>query len=181
MRGGVFTSLFVLGQCGCVCFVPVDELAPPEAHTTSIGSNPSWKITGSAPAAGWNSDAAFDDSTWRPAISLLPRDPTISAEADSVWDGPTITSGSRKVWLRKSFTISRTVESAVLVGACNDDMEIWLNGTRVLSDTDGVSTYRTVDDVRAQLVPGQNLLAASCVDVIPPEHAIYVLLSLKSP
>lgn len=184
MRHGVLTSLLVLGPCGCVCFVPVDELAPDAAgstRTTYVGSNATWKITGSTPSAGWNDDAGFDDSSWRPATSLLPRDPTISAEADSVWDGPTITSGSRKVWLRKTFTLSSAVESAVLVAACNDDMEVWLNGTRVISDTDGVFTSRVVNDVRSQLVPGQNLLAASCVDVIPPEHAVYVLLSLTRP
>ena len=183
MRSAVLTFLVVLSQASCVCFIPVDELVPDSAFgaTTYVGSNATWKITGSSPSAGWNSDAGFDDSSWGRAVSLLPRDPTLSPEADSVWDGPTITSGSRKVWLRKTFTLSSDVDSAALEAACNDDMEVWLNGTRAISDTDGVSTHRTVSDVRSLLVPGQNLVAASCSDQIPPEHAMYLLLSIKRP
>ena len=168
---------------GCVCFVPVDEPAAdastPPGSETWVSTNSTWLSAGVAPDAGWNTDPSFDDSRWTPLTSLFPRDPLLPAEADSVWNGPGFSAGTTKLWARRTFTLSQAPTGAVLKAACNDDMEVWLNGTKLISDSDGVSTYRTLDDVRAQLVTGKNLLAATCEDKVGPEHAFYLLLTLQ--
>ena len=72
------------------------------------------------------------------------------------------------------------VESATLTVACNDDMDVWINGTQVVSEADGYTSYRRDLDVRGLLIPGENLIAANCRDVLGPEHSFHSWLVLKT-
>lgn len=49
-------------------------------------------------------------------------------------------------------------------------MVVYVNGAKVVDDADGVSTTLTLS-VLPQLRVGDNLIAATCKDVILPEHA----------
>lgn len=148
--------------------------------TLTLKTRSDWRATGSAPPAEWTA-ATFDDSGWSTAVTVVPEGGTMGQTADSIWDlGPTTTSGSVQVWFRRTFTLGNTIDSASLNFACNDDMEVWLNGTKVISDTDGVTTYRTMPDVRTFLLAGPNLIAATCADKVLPEHGFWGTLTVRS-
>jgi hypothetical protein len=149
--------------------------------TTGVETGTSWRITGVAPAADWNTLASFDDTSWKAAPVIVPKGGSPAQIADSIWDlGPTTTSGSTQVWMRRTFTLSGALDSATLTFGCDDDMEAWLNGIKIITDTDGVATIRTIPDVRAQLVSGTNLVAVTCADRVPPEHGFWGALTIKT-
>lgn len=139
-----------------------------------------WKITGSMPSGtDWATQLNYDDRSWTPAVVIVPK--KAGQDADSIWDvGPTVTSGSVKIYTRATFTLTGTVVTASLKFACNDDMEVWLNGTRLINDTNGLTTYELISDVAPQLVAGQNLVAASCGDVVLPEHGFWGLIAVQT-
>lgn len=141
---------------------------------TTIKSDVSFKLTGTTPGTGWNTDKAFNDGSWPNAMQVLPESAAPNRPyAMAIWDapGPSTSTGSKKVHMRKTFTLGgTTVQSALLDISCNDDMNLWINGTQVIADMDGVNTYRLGVDVRQHLVIGLNLFAASCEDIVLPDH-----------
>lgn len=154
--------------------------ANPAPRTLLIVTSGDWRITGAAPPSPeWGTLASFDDSAWQPAPVIVARGTSSGQTGDAIWDqGPTITSGSKQVWARHRFNIDGTVGAARVEAQCNDDMEVWLNGTQVIADADGVTTRMSVSEVNRLLTRGENLIAATCVDRIPPEHSFWAALTV---
>src|SRR6185295_6099099 len=105
------------------------------AVSLTINTDSSWLATNVLPAATWNTDPSFNTTGW---INASVNVPACANGADCIWyDGQF--SATRFVWLRKTFTISNPVSSAVLLGGIDDDVDIYVNGTQVLNDHNGIS------------------------------------------
>lgn len=133
------------------------------AAALTIKTDSSWLATNVAPAATWNTDPSFNTTGW---INASVNIPACGNGADCIWyDGQF--SATRFVWLRKTFTISTPFSTAVLVGGIDDDADIYVNGTRVFNDHNGLSQAFGPIDVAPYLVQGVNLIAVAAEDNIP--------------
>jgi hypothetical protein len=133
------------------------------AVTLTINTDSSWLATNALPAATWNTDPSFSTTGW---INASVNIPACSNGADCIWyDGQF--SATRFVWLRKTFTISGPVSTAVLVGGIDDDADIYVNGTLVFNDHNGTSQGFGPINVAPYLVQGVNLIAVAGEDNIP--------------
>jgi len=128
-----------------------------------INTDSSWLATNALPAATWNTDPSFDTTGW---INASVNTPACSGGADCIWYDGTF-SATRFVWLRKTFTISNQISSAVLVGGIDDDADIYVNGNLVLGDHNGTAQSFGPIDVAPFLVQGVNLIAVAAEDNIP--------------
>ncbi len=96
----------------------------------------------SLPAVAW----ANNSIRWAAADPK----PTWVWDADGVSDGQTI-------YLQKSFTLAQLPKSAKLYTTCDNQMTLWINGTRIGSSPDWPQPIH--QDVAKQLRPGKNLIA----------------------
>lgn len=147
--------------------------------TTTVMTDSNWRLTAVAPTGAWQIQN-FNDAAWGSAVVIAPVGPGVGAPA--IWDlGPTTSSGSLQIWTRHLFIVpGQTVDSALLDVACNDDLSVWINGTQVVNDTDGVNTFIQAQDLRSFVVPGDNLIAATCRDVVLPDHSFWSKLVIRS-
>jgi hypothetical protein len=136
------------------------------AVSLTINTDSSWLATNTLPAATWNTDPSFNTTGWiNASVSIVTPEPCFNG-ADCIWyDGQT--SATRFVWLRKTFTISNPISSAVLAGGIDDDGDIYVNGTLVYSDHNGSAGGFGPINVAPFLVQGVNLIAVAAEDNIP--------------
>src|SRR6266498_4256255 len=133
------------------------------AVALTINTDSSWLATNAVPAATWNTDPSFNTTGW---INASVNIPACANGADCIWyDGQF--SATRFAWLRKTFTISNPVSTAVHVGGIDDDCDIYVNGTLVFNDHNGTSGAFGPIDVAPYLVQGVNLIAVAAEDNIP--------------
>ncbi len=147
--------------------------------TTTVSTDANWRVTAAAPTGAWQIQS-FNDSAWGSAVVIAPAGPGVGAP--SIWDlGPTTQSGSLQIWTRHLFIVpGQTVDSALLDVACNDDMSVWINGTQVVNDMNGVNTFIQAQDLRSFVVPGDNVIAATCRDVVLPDHSFWSKLVIRT-
>ena len=146
------------------------------AVAQTINTDSTWLATNTAPAATWNTDPSFDTTGW---INASDNTPLCFQTADCIWyDGTN--SATQFAWLRKTFTISNPVSTAVLEGGIDDDCDIYVNGNLVFSDHNGTAQAFGPIDVAPFLVQGVNLIAVATEDNIPvygPNHAFVAVLT----
>lgn len=133
--------------------------------TVLTATDSSWKITASAPSTGdWNSNAAFDDSTWQPATELASWS---SYAAEVIWssDGQFSTTETQ-VWARTIFSLGALPLSAILNNGFDDDGDIFVNGVQVVSDHNGYAND-SFADITPYLIVGDNLIAFTATDNYP--------------
>lgn len=149
------------------------------ATPLTINTDSSWLATNALPAATWNSNPSFATTGWVNATVVVPG---CYAGASCIWyDGQY--SGTQSAWLRKTFTLSDPVLSAFLIGGVDDDADIYLNGTHVLSDHDGYAHAFGPFDVASLLVQGVNLIAVAAWDNFPvygQNHAFVASLQIQT-
>ena len=150
------------------------------AIALTVVTDSSWLATNALPAATWNTDPSFNTAGW---INAFVTTPACANGADCIWyDGQF--SATRFAWLRKTFTISNPVSSAVLVGGIDDDVDIYVNGTQVVNDHNGLSGTFGPINVAPYLVQGVNLIAVAGEDNIPgfgQNHDFVAQLQIQSP
>jgi hypothetical protein len=159
-----------------VLALAVGAAATATAAAQTVVTNSSWLATNAAPAATWNTDPSFDTTGWINAFVITP---VCANGADCIWyDGQF--SATQLAWLRKTFTISSPVSTAVLVGGIDDDCDIYVNGTLVLSDHNGTAGTFGPIDVAPYLVQGVNLIAVALVDnpVFGQNHGFEAALTI---
>jgi hypothetical protein len=141
----------------------VGAVSTANAVTLTIKTDSSWLATNALPAATWNTDPSFNTTGW---INASVNVPACANGADCIWyDGQT--SATRYAWLRKTFTISNPVSTAVLVGGIDDDCDVYVNGNLVVNDHNGISQAFGPINVAPFLVQGVNLIAVAVEDNIP--------------
>ena len=127
-----------------------------DGTTIVLRSSPDWKASLDAPD-GWTA-AAFDDSSWQPAI--------VTAQTSDPAFGRPWPTGPAKL-LRKSFSVKSPVVSARLYVTALGAYEVHLNGARVGDQVlaPGWTDYRErlpyqVYDVTSQVHAGNNAIGA---------------------
>jgi len=118
-----------------------------------------WRFTTDQPAGEWTS-ATFDDSAWKLGAGGFGTRGTPNAIVSTRWNKPDI-------WLRTSIEVE---PSAQLSGGYwrlyhDEDVEIYVNGRRVLERKDYVQGYVEVPlspEAIAAFKPGRNTIAVHC-------------------
>jgi hypothetical protein len=135
--------------------------------TLEIRSDATWRLS-SVPADGWQRPD-FDDSAWAFAISPAPNACGWSSCGQnfpgslSIWDA---SGQAYKIYVRKTFYIqeSASIGSASVRTLADDDHDVYVNGTLVASDWDGVAGPELITDVKPYLRSGNNVIATVAQD-----------------
>lgn len=155
----------------CAAAVLAALTLPAAADTTTLtGTNAAWRVTSSAPAAGWNTSASFDDSAWQSATALYAVSDYLGAGyagTYGIWSaGGQFSTTETELWGRTVFSLSALPQSATLDYGIDDDGDIFVNGTLVVSDHNGFANGGSAD-IGAYLVAGTNVIAFSATDNVP--------------
>ncbi len=133
-----------------------------EAIKPAARGTEKWKYTFADPGAGWE-QPDFDDGGWTDGASGFGHDPgnLPSAQANRIqteWNTPDI-------WLRKAFEVPAAVSQDRLAFSHDEDLEVFLNGTLVLSRKGYITDYEDHGLSSAELKSfraGKNVLAVHC-------------------
>jgi hypothetical protein len=146
--------------------VPMDfEISTGAAPTLRIVSDGSWRVSATS-MPGWET-IGFDDSSWDFTVSPAPvacgwvncgNDPDVF----TMW----ASDQHQTIYLRKSFVLasSASVISATIKTTCDDDHDLYVNGTLVASDWNGSAGPELVTDIEAHLLTGVNVIAVKAND-----------------
>lgn len=160
----------------------VGAAATTNAVALTVKTDTSWLATNAPPAATWNTAPSFNTTGWVSAfVSTVTPAPCFNG-ADCIWYDDQ-TSATQFVWLRKTFTISDPVSSAILTGGIDDDGDIYVNGTLVYSNHNGTAGGFGPINVAPYLVQGVNLIAVAAQDnfAFGHNHLFVALLPIQSP
>lgn len=138
--------------------------SPSSSAAVLVATDSSWKITAGAPGASdWNSNAAFDDSSWESATELGAW-PTASP-AQVIWSsGGQFSTTETQVWARRVFSLGALPLSAMLNGGFDDDGDVYINGVLVVSNQNGFADNFPTMDITSYLTTGLNLIAFMATD-----------------
>jgi hypothetical protein len=89
----------------------------------------------------WNTSLSYDDSLWTP------------------FPGDWMPTGVSPMYLRKEFMLGTPTAGSITGGGADDDAQIWVNGTLVYNDINGLSGLIPGIDILPFLVAGNNLIA----------------------
>jgi len=156
-----------------------------------VASDASWKSTDS-PSEGWQT-TDFDDSAWAYALAPYPNkiNPNriiYGTQAKLMWHYPYPSepdgeSGPDEAWFRKTFSLPLEAEDIIKAGvtaAADDDFDLYVNGTLVISDWDGVSwTGPFTADIKPHLIKGENVLAVHARDSYGNHEWLLVEVSIE--
>ena len=110
---------------------------------------------------GWNTDLSYDDSDaagWKYAT----KSPYPAANA--IWADGMHPNGFTPAYFRYKFVVDGTPTKGLLTVLVDDDAQVYINGERVVNDTDGVGTLVRDVDVTTSLRQGENLIATKAHD-----------------
>jgi hypothetical protein len=104
--------------------------------------------------------ASFDDASWQ--LGRMPFGKGWGNDFATPWD-------SREIWARRTFELTETdIEELVLLLRHDDDVEVYLNGTRIYDCTHcylgRIKAYPVAEDVKSVLKKGKNTLALHCIN-----------------
>lgn len=163
-------------------------LFPFHASAEVFRTDTSWLVANSAPAAGWNTSAVFDESGFTAAAFVTYLDFGDGRGADGIWMPDPGYSWGEQFWFRKIINVAAPVKSAFLNILPDDDVTVYVNGSMVLNDANVWSEYHPGIDLTGTLHEGDNLIAmvvtdyyccgvvAAQIDVTPvPEPEIYAM------
>lgn len=116
-----------------------------------------WRYTTDQPSAGWEK-LDFDDSKWSEGKSGFGTPETPNSHVGTRWD-------TGDIWLRYSGDLPETVSEAVVRLYHDEDVEVYINGTRIIEFTGFFPSYQNHvlgTDAKAALVRGRNVIAVHC-------------------
>jgi len=135
------------------------------AQVISVVSDLSWKSSG-IPETGWN-NINFDDSSWpnviHPSVPWSPQNdqPThkYSKDVILIWD-----QYASPAYMRRSFTLNDLdLDSAVVWGTVDDDMDYYVNGNLIFQKSDCTpNIFRS--NIAKYLRKGENVLAVKGIN-----------------
>ncbi|MEL6716620.1 MAG: DUF1549 domain-containing protein, partial [Planctomycetota bacterium] len=127
------------------------------ASARAPGGAATWRYTEGDVPGGWTAPS-FDDSSWREGPGGFGRRGTPGARIGTEWH-------SNVIRCRTTFRLER-IPSALLLDLHHDeDVEVFLNGVRVLARAGYVQRYRSIQLGTAALdalVVGRNVVAVEC-------------------
>ena len=124
------------------------------------------------PDGDWNTNSAFDDSSWQNAtvlydVGAVTGNPAFAGTAGIWSSGGQFSTVETQVWIRKTFNLAGPLSFASLTVGCDDDCTVWVNGTQVINDTNGLANNNIVADLLPFLNVGENLIAYTVTDNFP--------------
>lgn len=135
------------------------------SYDKRIVSDNHWRVSGEL-IPGWET-LGFDDSAWEYTVAPAP----VNCGWDHCIFNPDIlTMWSQiqyvTIYLRRSFEIPRDmpVASASIDSICDDDQDVYVNGTLVASDWNGVAGPLLEADITNDVLPGANVIAIKAND-----------------
>lgn len=136
--------------------------AAPAGADTFTYTDASWRVSGTAPAdPGWASSASFDDSSW--AAATVIGSVGGGTLASVIWTAGQF-DHAPDAWMRTVFTLAAAPTSALLMGAVDDDADVYVNGHLVLADHDYYAGGFGPIDVTPWLTAGANVIAVAAID-----------------
>ena len=121
----------------------------------SRSTGQTWSYTFEPPIEDWMK-LDFDDSEWETGIGGFGAHGTPGAVVRTVWSTP-------QIWLRKTFELDHIPTRVGLNLHHDEDVQIFINGTRVTNRRGYLTSYRTVDLKKSALKIGQNVIAVNCI------------------
>ena len=120
----------------------------------SRSTGQTWSYTFDPPIEDWMK-LDFDDSEWETGIGGFGTHGTPGAVVRTVWSTP-------QIWLRKMFELDHIPTRVGLNIHHDEDVQVFINGTRVTNRRGYLTGYRTVDLKKTALKIGQNVVAVNC-------------------
>ena len=123
-----------------------------------IGKRDNWSYTTKAPTGSWSAEN-YDSSAWAEAYAPFGKIGTAPGMINTVWKD------SDSIWLRKTINLTQyDLEECVLTMdvAYTDQIEVYINGTKVYSGNSAKSAYETIvlnDTARKACKVGTNTIA----------------------
>lgn len=124
-----------------------------------------WRYTTDAPPAAWN-QPDFDDSAWKSGRAGFGTD-VPGSKPRTPWT-------TTDIWLRREFDLPAGASPDLsLVLHHDEDVEVFLNGTRIHQRTGHLTAYEPVElsaDARKAFRRGRNVLAAHCRQTVGGQY-----------
>lgn len=125
----------------------------------AMEGKPMWRYTTKRPGEDWTSPTV-DDASWELGRAGFGKPGTPGARVFTKWD-------RREIWLRKAFTVEDAdkVSAGLLTYHHDEDVEVYLNGRRILAKSGYVKTYQAEllgKEALRHLTSGRNVLAVYC-------------------
>lgn len=159
--------LFDLTAVALACALAGTLAATPARADTLVKTDATWSVTPMAPAAGWNTDTGFNAATWQAATPLYNVADYLGPSyiAQGLWtSGGQFSTTETTIWARRVFQIASLPSSASLLAGFDDDADVWVNGSLVISDHNGIANNVDVPDLLPYLQVGDNLVAFTVND-----------------
>ena len=136
---------------------------------TSEGATTTYRYTFKQPDDRWYA-ADFDDAAWDRGPGGLGRtDGTIGTS----WD-------TSEVWARRTLSLDAVPDRPVLKIWHDEDADVYINGTRILTLGGYVTDYATYEFDPAVLATGDNVIAIHCRQTVGGQYIDVGLDRLKS-
>ncbi len=166
---------------GVVEIDPADSNVPPfslDANSDWLTLTPAGDQTGQpihsvglayeAAHPNWNSDPAFDTSTWQQAQLVT---------AEDIWGA----TPAGPVYFRHVFSVDQPLSDATLLATVDDDALIYINGQLVVSDANGRATGIGPLDITSYLTTGENLIAIKAQNAGGPASLGFHVFAVPEP
>ncbi len=121
------------------------------------GAGATWSYTFDKPAANWFKPN-FDDANWKTGVAGFGGE-VPGGNPHTAWN-------TNNIWLRREFEIKAVPRTLNLEIHHDEDVEVFLNGTRIFAETGHLTAYKSVplDAATLQLLrAGRNVLAVHCL------------------
>jgi hypothetical protein len=144
-------------------------VATVSSAATLFFSDLNWKVTPTAPGTGWESSTAFDASSWQSATELYNVSDVLGPSylAKGIWSsGGQYSTTETTVWARGIWNLPALPTTASLEVGFDDDGDLYINGTQVVSDHNGGAGNSSVANILPYLHTGDNLIAFTASDNI---------------
>jgi beta-galactosidase len=140
-----------------LCAVAVLATLPSHPARSEQLQNTKWQYTLQQPADGWQT-TSFDATEWKTGVGGFGTRGTPGARIGTVWK-------TNDIWLRKTFSLAEVPARPALLMHHDEDVEIYINGQLVASQSGWTQDYETIDietAKRSALKVGENLMAVHC-------------------
>lgn len=138
--------------------IPPDRRPAGMVLPTSETHPTEWRYTTESPVEGWE-QPGFDDCLWKTGGGGFGIDETPGSLVKTRWD-------SGDIWLRRRFDWHASTSGQLVIRIHHDeDAEVWLNGTHVLSDPGFLNEYLEIPlpaTAKRLLKPKDNVLTIHC-------------------
>jgi len=161
-------------------------LAPAHAATL-LYTDATWEVTPVAPTGDWNASAGFDTSSWQAATVLYNVADYLGSgySAQGIWSsGGQYSVTETSLWARQVWHLDALPVSASLLAGFDDDGDLWINGTQIVSNHDGSAGNVSVADLLPYLTLGDNVVAFAATDNFPVwgyNHSAWVQIDGELP